>query len=147
MRKKGLLFVIAIVTVVMLTLTGCGSKQGFDWLGAFTYSQEEDTPAALFPDQIPEEIKEERFHRLMTLQHQISSENQKKWLGKTISVLIEGKSSDNPEYFMGRTEYQAPDVDGVVLIKSDSSLKAGDIVNVLVTDTDVYDLIGEVSIQ
>ncbi|MGI6684795.1 MAG: 30S ribosomal protein S12 methylthiotransferase RimO [Bacillota bacterium] len=129
------------------TLLDFVQEQGFDWLGAFTYSQEEDTPAALFPDQIPEEIKEERFHRLMTLQHQISSENQKKWLGKTISVLIEGKSSDNPEYFMGRTEYQAPDVDGVVLIKSDSSLKAGDIVNVLVTDTDVYDLIGEVSIQ
>ena len=118
-------------------------EQKFDWLGAFTYSREEDTPAASFPDQIPDEIKEDRYHRLMAIQNQVSAENQKKWIGKTISVLIEGKSSDNPEYFMGRSQYQAPEVDGVVFVKSDS-LEVGTIIPVLITGSDVYDLIGEV---
>jgi len=120
-------------------------EQYFDWLGAFTYSQEEDTSAALFSDQIPEEIKEDRYHRLMALQNQISLEKQKKWIGKTISVIIEGKSSDKPEYFIGRSQYQAPDVDGVVFVKSEF-LPIGEIVQVLVTDADIYDLIGEIEL-
>ncbi|MEL7564294.1 MAG: 30S ribosomal protein S12 methylthiotransferase RimO [Dehalobacterium sp.] len=120
-------------------------EQRFDWVGAFTYSQEEDTSAALFSDQIHEEIKEERYHRLMALQNQISMEKQKKWIGKTISVMIEGKSFDKPEYFIGRSQYQAPDVDGVVFVKSEYLL-IGKIVPVLVTDADIYDLIGEIKI-
>lgn len=120
-------------------------EQSFDWLGAFTYSQEEDTPAALFPDQVPEEVKEERYHRLMTLQHEISREKQKKWIGKIISVIIEGKSIDKPEYFIGRSQYQAPEIDGVVLIKSEF-LVIGKIVQVLVTGSDTYDLIGEIKL-
>lgn len=118
-------------------------KCRFDWLGAFTYSQEEDTAASLFQDQIAEEIKEERYHRLMALQSRISQENQKKWVGKTISVIIEGKMSDNPEYYYGRTQYQAPDVDGMVLINRDT-LPVGEFKQVLVTDSDIYDLIGEI---
>ncbi|ATW28364.1 ribosomal protein S12 methylthiotransferase RimO [Candidatus Formimonas warabiya] len=119
------------------------SEQKFDWLGVFTYSQEEDTPAASLPEQIPEQIKEDRYHRLMSLQSQISLEEKQKWIGKTISVLIEGKSSDNPEYFIGRSQYQAPDVDGVVFIKGDL-LQIGDLVQVIITGADVYDLIGEI---
>ncbi|MCR6545916.1 30S ribosomal protein S12 methylthiotransferase RimO [Dehalobacterium formicoaceticum] len=118
-------------------------KCRFDWLGAFTYSQEEDTPASLFKDQVPEEVKEERYHRLMSLQSKISQQNQSKWVGKTISVIIEGKLSDNPEYYKGRSRYQAPDVDGVVLIKGDT-LPEGEIKQVLVTGSDIYDLIGEI---
>jgi ribosomal protein S12 methylthiotransferase len=127
------------------TLLDFVRDQNFDWLGAFTYSQEEDTPAALLPDQISEDVKQDRYHRLMALQNRISMEKQKKWIGKTISVIIEGKSSNNPEYFLGRSQYQAPDVDGVVLVKSDNvSLKVGEIVQVKIIGSDVYDLIGEV---
>ncbi len=121
-------------------------EQRFDWLGTFCYSQEEDTPAALFPEQISENIKEARYHRIMSLQSQISFEDKQKWIGKTISVLVEGKSSNNPEYFIGRSQYHAPEVDGVVFIKStkSTSLIIGDIVQVIITGSDVYDLIGEV---
>lgn len=118
-------------------------EQSFDWLGAFPYSQEEDTPAALYQDQIPDEIKEQRYHRLMALQNQISLKNKEKWVNKTISVLIEGKSADSPEYFIGRSQYHAPEVDGVVLVKADS-LQAGQFVQVFITGSDIYDLIGEI---
>jgi len=116
----------------------------FDWMGAFTYSREEDTPAALMKNQVPEKDKEDRFHRLMSLQAKISSEQKKKWIGKTISVLIEGLSPDHPEYFIGRSEYHAPEVDGVVLIRKQAELKPGDFYPVRITDADVYDLIGEI---
>ncbi|MGI6066056.1 MAG: 30S ribosomal protein S12 methylthiotransferase RimO [Bacillota bacterium] len=119
------------------------SKVKFDWLGAFTFSREEDTPAALFSEQVPEEIKQDRYDRLMSLQTEISLENKKKWLGKTINVLIEGKSSSNPEYFIGRSQFHAPDVDGVVFIKA-RDLKVGQFVPVTISDYDIYDLIGEI---
>ncbi|MDD4751798.1 MAG: 30S ribosomal protein S12 methylthiotransferase RimO [Desulfitobacteriaceae bacterium] len=122
------------------------SKVKFDWLGAFTFSREEDTPAALLSEQVPEEIKQDRYDRLMSLQTEISLENKKKWLGRTINVLVEGKSSGNPEYFIGRSQFQAPDVDGVVFIKA-RNLKVGQFVPVTISDSDIYDLVGEIKAQ
>jgi ribosomal protein S12 methylthiotransferase len=116
----------------------------FDWMGAFTYSQEEDTPAAMFQGQVPEKIKNERYHQIMSLQSSISYQDKKKWIGNTISVLVEGICPTNPEYLIGRSQYQAPEVDGVVLIKRSDQIKLGDFVNVRIIDSNVYDLVGEI---
>lgn len=118
----------------------------FDWLGAFSYSREEDTPAFRMRNQVKEEIKEVRYHQLMSQQTEISLSKREKFVGKTIFVLIEGKSLENPEYFIGRTQYHAPDVDGIVLVKG-RCLPIGEIVRVHITSCDIYDLIGEISVE
>ncbi len=113
----------------------------FERLGAFTYSAQEGTPAFSFKGQVPEKIKVERLDRVMLEQQKVSIEINQKFLGKTLEVLLD--EEDNGVY-LGRTEYDAPEVDGTVQVKSGSALRLGDFVKVKITDTLEYDLVGEV---
>ena len=114
----------------------------FDRLGVFTYSPEEDTPAALMPDQIDEEIKEERQAELMELQQDIAFDNAQDMVGREVLVMIEGKVADENAY-VGRTYRDAPNVDGLIFINTDEELLSGDFARVKVTGAVDYDLIGE----
>ena len=117
---------------------------GWDRLGAFTYSREEDTPAYDFDGQIEEEVKEERLARLMELQQQISQKNSEKLINETLEVLIEGYDSIRDVY-RGRSVLSAPDgVDGVVFVDTDQKLIPGEFYNVKITGAKVYDLIGKI---
>ena len=114
----------------------------FDRLGVFTYSQEEDTPAAAMEDQIPEEVKEERRAEAMELQQEISLEKCQDMIGRTVLVMIEGKVADENAY-VGRTYRDAPGVDGYIFINTDQELMSGDFVHARVTGALEYDLMGE----
>lgn len=114
----------------------------FDRLGVFTYSPEEDTPAAEMPDQIPEEIKEERQAELMGLQQDIAFDAAENMIGKEVLVMIEGKVADENAY-VGRTYKDAPGVDGLIFINTEEELMSGDFAKVKVTGALEYDLIGE----
>ena len=114
----------------------------FDRLGVFTYSQEEDTPAALMPDQIPEEVKLSRQAQLMELQQEIAFEAAKDMVGRTVTAMIEGKVADENAY-VARTYKDAPNVDGYLFVNTDRELITGDFVKVKVTASYEYDLIGE----
>ena len=107
----------------------------FDRLGVFTYSPEEDTPAADLPDQIPEEVKEERQAELMELQQEVM-------IGREVLVMIEGKVADEDAY-VGRTYRDAPNVDGLIFINTQEEMMSGDFARVRVTGALEYDLIGE----
>ena len=115
----------------------------FDRLGVFAYSAEEDTPAYSYPDQIPEEVKEERRADVMELQQEIAFEHCENMVGKVLDVMIEGKVADEPAY-VGRTYMDAPNVDGLIFVNADEMLMSGDFVRVKVTGANEYDLIGEV---
>ena len=115
----------------------------FERLGVFTYSAEEDTPAYSYPDQIPEEVKEERRAEVMELQQEIAFEHCENMVGKVLDVMIEGKVADEPAY-VGRTYMDAPNVDGFIFVNGDEMLMSGDFVRVKVTGANEYDLIGEV---
>lgn len=117
-------------------------KMRFDRMGVFTYSQEEGTPAAQFPDQIDEEIKEQRLDRLMTLQQQISSELNRAKIGQTLDVLVEGYDEDN-YLFYGRGRGDSIDVDGKIYFATVEDVKPGDIIKVKILDASEYDLTGE----
>ena len=114
----------------------------FDRLGVFTYSQEEDTAAAGFPDQIDEETKLTRRDEIMELQQEISMDRAEMLVGKRIEVIIEGKAADEDVY-VARTYMDAPGVDGYIFIKSEEELMSGDFASVNVTGAMEYDLIGE----
>ena len=114
----------------------------FDRLGVFTYSPEEDTPAAVMPDQIPEELKEERRAELMELQQEIAFEKAEDMTGRELEVMIEGKVADENAY-VGRTYKDAPGVDGYLFLNTDETLMSGDFARVRVTGAAEYDLIGE----
>jgi len=114
----------------------------FDRMGAFAYSAEEDTPGAEMPDQIPEEIKQQRLDRLMALQAQISRELNEERIGKTYKTLITGHDGLT---YIGRTEMEAPDSDGEVHIFSLRELTVGQFENVRITRADTYDLYGELA--
>lgn len=113
----------------------------FDRLGVFTYSAEEDTPAAGMPDQIPEEVKEERQAELMELQQEIAFDNADAMVGKEVLVMVEGKVADENAY-VGRTYRDAPNVDGLIFINTEEVLVSGDFAKVKVTGAIDYDLIG-----
>ena len=115
----------------------------FERLGVFAYSQEEDTPAASFPDQIPEEVKHERRDEVMELQQEIAFEKSEAMVGRVLEVLIEGKVADENAY-VGRTYMDAPGVDGLLFVNTDEELMTGDFVRVKVTGAAEYDLIGEI---
>lgn len=115
----------------------------FDRLGVFTYSPEEDTPAAAFADQIDESVKEDRQADLMELQQEIAFELAEGMIGKEVLVMIEGKVADENAY-VGRTYKDAPNVDGLIFVESDEALMSGDFVKVKVTGALEYDLIGEI---
>lgn len=114
----------------------------FDRLGVFTYSPEEDTPAATMTEQIPEEVKEERQAELMELQQEIAFDLAEDMVGREVLVMIEGKVADENAY-VGRTYKDAPNVDGLIFINTDEELMSGDFARVRVTGALEYDLIGE----
>lgn len=114
----------------------------FDRLGVFTYSQEEDTPAAEMPGQIDEEVKQERQQEVMQLQQFIAFEKAEEMVGKVLVAMIEGKLADEDVY-VARTYRDAPNVDGYLFVNTTANLITGDLVKVLVTDCNEYDLIGE----
>lgn len=114
----------------------------FDRLGVFTYSPEEDTPAATMAEQIPEEVKEERQAELMELQQEIAFDLAEDMVGREVLVMIEGKVADENAY-VGRTYKDAPNVDGLIFINTDEELMSGDFARVRVTGALEYDLIGE----
>ena len=114
----------------------------FDRLGVFTYSQEEDTAAAEFPNQIDEETKLTRRDEIMELQQEISMDRAEMLVGKRMEVIIEGKAADEDVY-VARTYMDAPGVDGYIFIKSEEELMSGDFAWVNVTGAMEYDLIGE----
>ncbi|HZK54881.1 MAG TPA: TRAM domain-containing protein, partial [Desulfosporosinus sp.] len=106
-------------------------------------SQEENTPAGQRDDQILPEVREQRRDRIMQLQQKISLTRQQRWIGQVVRVLIEEKQSDGR--WMGRTEGDAPEIDGQVYITgSQTSIQAGDLVKVRILEADSYDLVGEV---
>ena len=117
-------------------------KLEFDRLGVFTYSAEEDTPAALMPDQIDEEVKLDRQAELMELQQEISMDKGNDKIGAVVEVMIEGKVADENAY-VGRTYGDAPKVDGHIFVNTDTELMSGDFARVHVTGALEYDLIGE----
>ena len=114
----------------------------FDRLGGFTYSPEEDTPAATMTEQIPEEVKEDRQAELMELQQEIAFDLAEDMVGREVLVMIEGKVADENAY-VGRTYKDAPNVDGLIFINTDEELMSGDFARVRVTGALEYDLIGE----
>ena len=114
----------------------------FDRLGVFTYSPEEDTPAASMPDQIPEEVKEERQAELMELQQDIVFDQAEDRIGEELLVMIEGKVADENAY-VGRTYRDAPNVDGLIFVNTSEELMSGDFARAKVTGAADYDLIGE----
>ncbi len=114
----------------------------FDRLGVFAYSQEEDTPAAIMPDQIAEEVKEARRDELMELQQEIAFEKAGDMVGRVLTVMIEGKVADEDAY-VARTYKDAPNVDGYLFVNTTASLMTGDFVKVQVIGSNEYDLIGE----
>lgn len=116
---------------------------GFDRLGVFTYSREEGTPAAKMDGQISEELKQERKDIIMDIQRNISAEKCRSFEGKELKVIIEGKLPDDNIY-CARSYRDAPEIDGLVFVKSEEELLTGDFVNVLITASSDYDLYGDV---
>lgn len=116
----------------------------FDRLGVFTYSPEENTPAAEMADQVPEEVKEERRNELMELQQEISYDRGQDRIGQELLVMIEGKVADESAY-IGRTYGDAPKVDGYIFVQTGELLMTGDFAKVRVTGALEYDLIGVLS--
>lgn len=114
----------------------------FERLGVFTYSPEENTPAAQMPDQIAEEIKEARRDELMALQQEIAFAHARKMRGRTVYAMVEGKLPDEPVY-LARTYQDAPNVDGYLFVECPYEIISGDFMKVKVTDSQGYDLIGE----
>ncbi len=114
----------------------------FDRLGVFTYSPEEDTPAATMPDQIEESVKEDRQAELMELQQEIAFDLAERMIGKEVIVMFEGKVADETVY-VGRTYMDAPNVDGLIFVETNEELMSGDFAKVRITGALEYDLIGE----
>ena len=114
----------------------------FDRLGCFTYSHEEDTHAYSLIDDVPEEIKRNRANEIMKIQSEISWELNKNKIGKEFNVIIDRKSGN---YYLGRTEFDSPDVDNEVLIDARNTyLKIGEYVNAKIIDASDFDLYAEV---
>ncbi len=114
----------------------------FDRLGVFTYSKEEDTPAALMEDQIDEEIKEARRGEIMALQQEIAFEKADAMIGKSVLAMVEGRIAGEDAY-IARTYMDAPNVDGYLFINTTKELMTGDFAYVRITGSNEYDLIGE----
>ncbi len=119
------------------------TEQKFDRVGCFKYSPEENTPGGKMLDQVDEETKQRRYEAVMEVQQNISREKHRAFIGKTVQVLVEGYSEETELLLQGRTSQQAPDIDGVVLI-NDGEAQIGDLVQVKITDSMEYDLIGEI---
>lgn len=118
-------------------------QQRFENAGVFAYSQEEGTVAGAMPNQIPDEIKQERYHELMALQAQISEEIHKDTEGQTLEVLVEGIEEDGSGLHYGRSYREAPDIDGLVFIENPGDIKPGYFVKVNILQGFTYESVGE----
>lgn len=118
-------------------------QQRFENAGVFAYSQEEGTVAGAMPNQIPDEIKQERYHELMALQAQISEEIHKETEGQTLEVLVEGIEEDGSGLHYGRSYREAPDIDGLVFIENPGDIKPGCFVKVNILQGFTYESVGE----
>ena len=116
----------------------------FERVGVFVYSKEEGTLAEKMQGHVPEKTKKTRLDTLMKDQQGISAQIQQSFVGRNLKVLIEEKEKGSTETYIGRSEYDAPDVDGVVFVRSKAVLKPGDFVQVMITDAYEYDLAGVV---
>jgi ribosomal protein S12 methylthiotransferase len=120
-------------------------KYKFDRLGVFKYAHEEGTSAFDLEDDVPEDVKQDRLDRLMMLQQQISFDLNKQKEGRQLKTIIDRKEGD---YYIGRTEFDSPEVDNEVLIPAEKlSLAVGRFYNVRITKSDFFDLYGEVVIS
>jgi ribosomal protein S12 methylthiotransferase len=117
-------------------------KAGFERLGVFTYSKEENTPAARMKGQITKKVKVQRQKELMRLQQQVSKKRGEEKIGKIIRVMIEGKLPEE-DIFIGRSYMDAPNVDGYVFVHSQDSYLSGEIIDVRILSAKEYDLVGE----
>ena len=114
----------------------------FERLGVFTYSHEENTHAGnAFNDELSEEVKERRFDEIMEIQQDISFEHNRKLVGQSLKVIVDKQEND---YFVGRTEFDSPEVDNEVIIYSNEPLTIGDFAEVVISDAMEYDLIGKI---
>jgi len=111
----------------------------FERLGVFTYSEEEGTSAALLKDNVPKKEKQKRMEEIMLIQSNISLEKNLQKTGKTFKVIVDRQEQD---FFVGRTQYDSPEVDNEVLIKKDKNIKIGNFYNVKITNAEEYDLYG-----
>lgn len=147
---------LAIRTTVMVGFPGEGDRDfkeleefikeaKFERMGAFIYSREEGTPAFGFSGQVPDKEKNQRFKRIMEAQQKVSVEKNKTYMKKTMRVLIDEKDCSAAGQYLARTEHDAPEVDGVVYVKSKKHLKPGDFVNVKIEDVLEYDLVGSLA--
>lgn len=118
-------------------------QQRFENAGVFAYSQEEGTVAGAMPNQIPDEIKQERYHELMALQAQISEEIHKDTEGQTLEVLVEGVEEDGSGLYYGRSYREAPDIDGLVFIENPGDIKPGCFVKINILQGFTYESVGE----
>ncbi len=120
-------------------------KHRFDRVGVFMYSHEEGTKAYEARDDIPDEVKQNRYNAIMEIQRDISFELNQQKIGKIYKVLIDRKEGD---HFVGRTEFDSPEVDNEVLIRAGTNyLRIGDFAKVLITDAEEYDLFGKLAIE
>lgn len=120
------------------------NEMEFDRLGVFTYSQEEDTPAAQMPAQLEQSVKDSRRDELMELQQAIAFEKAQTRIGQKMTAMLEGKAVEEDVY-VARTYMDAPNVDGYLFLRTTAQLMSGDFVNVTITDSNEYDLIGEIT--
>ncbi|WP_416181933.1 30S ribosomal protein S12 methylthiotransferase RimO [Acidaminococcus timonensis] len=119
-------------------------KERFQCAGVFPYSQEDGTEAGAMPNQIPDEVKQDRYHVLMSLQAEISEEIQQEREGKVLEVLIEGKDEEDPNLALGRSYAEAPDIDGKIYVEEAADLKAGDFVKVRISQGFTYEAVGQI---
>ena len=115
----------------------------FDWLGVFAFSPQENTPAAQMPEQIPDEVKDQRLKKIQSIQHRITRRKNEARLGREEKILISSRSSAN--LYVGRGYFQAPEVDGITMIKSEHPLQKGSFVRARMVGVRKYDMIGELS--
>ncbi len=123
-------------------MMGFVERSRFDRLGVFTYSHEENTHSYSMKDDVPEEVKQERMEAIMDLQQGISMELNRAKIGKTFKVLVDRKEGND---FVGRTEFDSPEVDNEVIIQTKEYLRIGDFVNVKINDASDFDLMGELA--
>lgn len=117
-------------------------KTRFERLGVFAYSQEDDTPAYDLGDPIRRNIKTRRVNEIMQLQEQISTELNDAKIGSTMKVIVD---AEDPDFYVGRTEFDSPDVDNSVLFSKEKPLQVGEFYNVKITEAAAYDLYGELA--
>ena len=118
-------------------------KQKFDQVGVFTYSKEEGTPAAAMGGQVAEDVMQERYHDLMSLQSKISEETNRSLEGRVLEVLVEGRDEEQTNIAYGRSYREAPEVDGQIYIEGDADSRRGDMVKVRILQGFAYDIVGE----